>query len=136
MGIVGRWAWLATLLLVSLPAWPEEFGAAAAENPLFREFMGLNGHTIQFFAYEYIRGDDPRLRIWVVWSPTGMGVQRPVDLKIEGMKLLTTERMPLAAGEAPVEHPIIRDKTISLVCTESPLFLQWNVDLTVKWNCD
>ena len=33
------------------------------------------------------------------------------------------ERMPLAAGEAPAEHPIIREGTMSVDCTESPLFL-------------
>ena len=84
------------------------------------------------FVYEYIHGDDPERLIWAVWSPTLTGAKRPVDLKIEGMKLLAAERMPLAAGDAPVDHPIIREGTISVDCTESPLFLRLNADSGAK----
>ncbi len=84
------------------------------------------------FVYEYGHCDDPKLRIWAVWSPTGTGKHGRIDLKIEGMKLLTAERMPLAAGEAPVEHPITREGTMSVDCTESPLFLRLNADSGAK----
>ena len=40
--------WLTLLLLPSLPPPSARPDANAAEKPLFREFMGVNGHTIQF----------------------------------------------------------------------------------------
>jgi hypothetical protein len=40
--------WLTLLLLPSLPPPSEGPGASEPEKPLFREFMGVNGHTIQF----------------------------------------------------------------------------------------
>ena len=150
MSAAGHWASLAILLWVSFWARGENTDKVAAEKPLFSEFMGINGHTIQFkpllyasacrsvrdyhpmewdtgadtfddkdepqihgssgltrqgrpkpafhavahlkktlgdyrfrrvveekpsrnFVYEYVHGDDPRRRIWAVWSPTGTG---------------------------------------------------------------
>ena len=40
--------WLTLLLLPCLPPPSEGPGASAPEKPRFREFMGVNGHTIQF----------------------------------------------------------------------------------------
>ena len=48
MSAAGRWASLAILLWASFSARGENTDKAAAEKPLFREFMGINGHTIQF----------------------------------------------------------------------------------------
>ena len=48
MRTMGRWVGSAALLLASFSARAEGTAGALAEKPLFREFMGLNGHTIQF----------------------------------------------------------------------------------------
>ena len=80
------------------------------------------------FVYEYIHGSDPKKRIWAVWSPTGAGEQRRIELPVDGMTLLSAERTPLAAGEPPGERPVVRAGRIAVECTESPLFLQWNAN--------
>ena len=77
------------------------------------------------FAYEYVHANDPTRRIWAVWSPTGNGRRGLVELKTEGMRLLDATRMPLTEGQAPLEHPAIRGETVSVECSESPVFLRW-----------
>ena len=84
------------------------------------------------FVYEYVHGDDPRRRIWAVWSPTGTGRQGRIELNTGGMTLFGAERMPLAAGEVPTERPIVRAGLISVDCAESPLFLRWIADSSAK----
>jgi hypothetical protein len=84
------------------------------------------------FVYEYVQADDPNRRIWVVWSPTGSGKQGRIDLKIERMKLLGAERMPMVAGEAIAEHPTVREGTISVAYGESPVFLRWITEPSTK----
>jgi hypothetical protein len=77
------------------------------------------------YVYEYVHGDDPNRRIWAVWSPTGTGKQGKVDLKVERMKLLSAERMPLVAGMPTAEYPAVRDGVISVNYSGSPVFLRW-----------
>jgi hypothetical protein len=80
------------------------------------------------FVYEFIHGDNPKRRIWAVWSATGSGQRRPIQLKTEGMKLVEVTRMPLTEKEAPKEHPFFLAETVTVECTESPLFLEWITD--------
>ena len=77
------------------------------------------------FVYEYVHGDDPGRRIWAIWSPTGTGKRKRIELKTEGMTLLGAERTPLAAGETPGERPTVGTGMISVDCDQSPLFLRW-----------
>jgi hypothetical protein len=80
------------------------------------------------FVYEYVHGDDPRRRIWAIWSPTGTGKRGRVELKTDGMTLLDAARAPLAQGDAPAEHPVIRKGVIVVDYTESPLYVRWNAN--------
>jgi hypothetical protein len=77
------------------------------------------------FVYEYVHGDDATRRIWAIWSPTGNGKRGPIELRTEGMRLLDATRMPLTNGDGPNEHPVVREETVSVECTESPVFLRW-----------
>ncbi len=81
------------------------------------------------FVYEYIHGDDPNRLIWAVWSPTGSGKAGRIDLKIEPqMRLMGAERMPLAPSDAQAERPEVRDGTLSVDFSESPVFIRLSAE--------
>jgi hypothetical protein len=92
----------------------------------FRRVLPETPGTV--LVYEYVHGDDPKKRIWAVWSPTGSGKHGLVDLKTEGMKFSSAERMPLSAGEAQAVHPAVGEGKISVEYDESPVFLRWDGD--------
>ncbi|MBI1335878.1 MAG: hypothetical protein GC164_02830 [Phycisphaera sp.] len=80
------------------------------------------------YVYEYVRGDDPRDRIYVAWSPTGGqnsdGASREVEktLEIAG-DIKGVERMPMADGPAPqVEYEVAGGK-VKLTIDESPVYI-------------
>ena len=79
------------------------------------------------FVFEFAHGDDLNRRVWTVWSPTGSGKKGRVDLKTEPQwKLLRAEQMPLESGDAPAVHPKVRQGTLSVDSSESPVFLEWS----------
>ena len=50
------------------------------------------------YAYEFIHGNEPRKRVWVVWKPEGES--RTVRLFNDPLRVVRAERMPLLAGDA------------------------------------
>jgi serine/threonine-protein kinase ATR len=62
-------------------------------------------------------------RILVAWSGSGSGREAETELDLGGLRVTRAERMPVAAGEAPVEAPAARGGKTAVLLTESPLYL-------------
>ena len=75
------------------------------------------------YVYEYVRGDNDKDRIWVIWSPTGSGREEITTIKFPG-EVVKAERMPLADG--PAEQVDVNN----LKVTESPVYVWLTVSET------
>lgn len=77
----------------------------------------------ELFVFEYVRGNDEKDRIWVVWSPTGEankpeGKGREVEKKLElPGTVVKAERMPMADGPAEAVD------VAALKIGESPVYI-------------
>lgn len=97
------------------------------QKNLFRDFMGLNVHSVGFKPELYkpvcrlVREYHPM--VWAVWSPTGSNRGAEVVLPTLRGKIVRAEQMPLQAGKAnPVAFHTEGDKT-TLKVGESPVYL-------------
>ncbi len=77
----------------------------------------------EVYVYEFVRGDDPARRIWAVWSPTGSGKTRKLELPMLGVDLLRSERMPLGTEAEPIRPIATTPETITIEIGEAPIYL-------------
>jgi hypothetical protein len=69
-------------------------------------------------------GNDSKMRVWIVWSPTGDGSRRTVPLDKTPGKLVDAQSMALTS--APPNRPRVAQNAngnITLQATESPAYL-------------
>lgn len=78
----------------------------------------------ELYAYEFQRGDDPKQRIWAVWSPTGSGRTQDVALPAPPGPIARAETMPLKDGPPdPASWKSGPNGAVRLTATESPAYL-------------
>lgn len=80
----------------------------------------------QLRVQEFERGDDPRARVWAVWSPTGGGITARRVLSGVPGRLVRAEEMPLrVAAEATTTSRATQrtDGSVEIDVSESPLYL-------------
>ncbi len=76
------------------------------------------------YVYEYEHHAEPREKIVVAWSPTGVGRECTATITT-GVTPYCAERMPLTGqGAESVSYGVDEDGVVSFECTESPVYFR------------
>lgn len=89
----------------------------------YRYSRAIEKKAESLYVFEFAHGERPDQLIWVVWSPTGSGVEQDLLLPLPG-KVAKAERMPMEENEdTAVELEQADDNSVTVTVTESPLYI-------------
>lgn len=77
----------------------------------------------ELYAYDFVKGDDPKQGIRVLWSPTGSGRRARVTVAAPPGNVTAAVRMPLKEGEPEAVAYALEAGKLTLEIEESPAYV-------------